>query len=52
MIDIREMTVLIVDDMPSMCKSIRKILGVLAYGRKFFLAYNGQEALDILQKES
>ena len=51
MIDINEMTVLIVDDMISMCKSIHSMLKVIKYGKKCFYANNGKEALGILQKE-
>jgi len=50
MIDIQKMTVLIVDDMITMCKSIHNMLRVIRYGQKFFFAYSGKEALDILQK--
>lgn len=51
MIDIHEMTVLIVDDMITMCKSIQNMMRVIGYGRNFLFAYNGKEALKILQKE-
>jgi len=51
MIDINEMTVLIVDDMISMCKSIRNMMRVIQYGKEFFYANNGKEALKILQEE-
>jgi CheY-like chemotaxis protein len=51
MIDIREMTVLIVDDMITMCKSIHSMMKVIGYGEKFIYANNGKEALGILQKE-
>ena len=51
MIDINEMTVLIVDDMVSMCKSIHSMMRVIGYGRNVLFAYNGKEALNILQKE-
>jgi len=51
MIDINEMTVLIVDDMISMCKSIRNMMRVIRYGKGFFYANNGKEALKILQKD-
>ena len=49
--DINEMTVLIVDDIITMCKSIRNMMRVIGYGKKFFYANNGKEALKILQKE-
>lgn len=51
MIDIQKMTVLVVDDMISMCRSIQAMMRVIGYGRNFFLAHNGKEALDILKKE-
>jgi CheY-like chemotaxis protein len=49
MIEIQEMNILIVDDMENMCKSIRAMLKVLNYGRKFHTANNGREALKILK---
>ncbi len=52
MIDIREMTVLIADDMPNMITTIRSMMKVLKYGKKFIPANNGQEALRLLKKES
>jgi len=45
------MSVLIVDDMENMCKSIRGMLKVLEYGSKFRFAFNGAEAWAVLQKE-
>ena len=51
MIDIKNMSVLIVDDMENMCKSIRGMLKVLEYGKKFRFAYNGKEAWNLLKKE-
>ena len=51
MIDPRQMSVLIVDDMENMCKSIRSMLMVLKLGSKFFYAYNGLEAWKILKRE-
>ena len=51
MIDINKMRVLIVDDIISMCKSIRNMMRVIGYGKKFFYANNGKEALKILQEE-
>ena len=44
MIDLKQMSVLIVDDMENMCKSIRGMLKVLDYGSKFSFAFNGAEA--------
>ena len=52
MIDIHQMTVLIVDDMVSTCQSIQNMMRVIKYGKKFFLAYNGKQALDMLLKEA
>jgi CheY-like chemotaxis protein len=52
MIDLNEMTVLIVDDAPMMCKSIRGMLKVLQYGKTFYFANNGLEAWNILKKEA
>jgi len=51
MIDIREMTVLIVDDIASMCRSIHNMMRVIGYGRNFLYAHDGIDALDVLQKE-
>ena len=51
MIDIQEMTVLIVDDMVSMTKSIHNMMKVIGFGGNFLFANNGEDALDILQEE-
>lgn len=51
MIELHSMTVLIVDDMASMCKSIQNMLKVIHYGREFLFANSGAQALDILQRE-
>jgi tetratricopeptide (TPR) repeat protein len=51
MIDIKEMTVLITDDMPNMINTIRSVMKVLGYGKRFIPAGNGQEAWQILKKE-
>ncbi|RPJ81680.1 MAG: response regulator [Deltaproteobacteria bacterium] len=51
MIDIKNMSVLIVDDMENMCKSIRGMMKVLEYGKKFRFANNGKEAWNLLKKE-
>jgi CheY-like chemotaxis protein len=51
MIDINEMTVLITDDMPNMINTIRSVMKVLGYGKKFIPASNGQEAWQVLKKE-
>lgn len=52
MIDLQEMTVLIVDDMPSMTKFIYKMMRNIGYGKDFFFANSGKEALEILQNEN
>ncbi len=52
MIDIHKMIVLIVDDMISMCRSIHTMMKLIGYGQNFFYANSGQEALDMLRKES
>ncbi len=51
MIDLNKMTVLIVDDIITMCKSIHRMMKTVGYGEQFFYAYNGKEALRILRKE-
>ncbi|MCK4727633.1 MAG: response regulator, partial [Desulfobacterales bacterium] len=51
MIDISEMTVLIVDDMPNMITTIRSMMKVLKYGKTFLSAASGAEAWRILKKE-
>ena len=45
------MTVLIVDDIITMCKSIHRMMKTIGYGDKFFYAHNGKEALRILSKD-
>jgi CheY-like chemotaxis protein/Tfp pilus assembly protein PilF len=51
MIDLSTMTVVVADDIESMCKSIRGMMKVLRYGKKFFLVHNGADALKIIQQE-
>ena len=51
MINIREMTVLITDDMENMAKSIHNMLKVIGYGRQFLFATEGEQALSILRSE-
>ena len=51
MINITNMTVLIVDDHPVTCKLIRKMLINIGYGKNILFADNGRRALDILQIE-
>ena len=51
MIDLNSMTVLIVDDMVSMCRSIHSMLKMIQFGRHVYYAHNGREALTVLQQE-
>lgn len=51
MIDLKEMTVLIADDMRGMVNSIRSILKLLGYGKRFIPATNGEEAWQALRAE-
>lgn len=51
MIDILNMTVLVVDDMENMCKTIRGMLKVLNLGGETFTAFNGLDAWKILERE-
>ncbi len=48
MIDIKNMSILIVDDMKSMRLTIRKMLKNLEIGRNLRFAENGREALEVL----
>lgn len=52
MIDLIEMKVLFVDDMEQMFKSLRGMMKVLGYGKKFFYARNGLEAWNLLKEVS
>lgn len=52
MIDIHEMSVLIIDDMPSMTKFVHKMMRTVGFGREFFFANSGRDALDLLHKEN
>lgn len=52
MIDLQQMNVLIVDDMPSMTKFIYKMMKKLGFGKEFFVANSGREAMDILAMET
>lgn len=52
MIDLHKMNVLIVDDMVSMCKSIHKMMKVIEFGKSFYYAHNGKEALRVLKREA
>jgi CheY-like chemotaxis protein len=49
MIDSAKMSVLIVDDALSMCRSIQKMLKVIGYGEKYEFAIDGKDALNILR---
>ncbi len=51
MIDIHEMTIMIVDDMVSMTKSIHNMLKIIGYGGRYLFAYTGEEAWKLLQEE-
>ncbi len=51
MIDPKEMSVLIVDDVPSMTKFIYKMMRSIGYGKEFFFANSGREALDLMKTE-
>ncbi len=51
MIDLNDMTVLIVDDIITMCRSLHKMMRTIGYGKKFFYAHNGNQALQILRNE-
>lgn len=51
MIDLQEMNVLLVDDMPSMTKFVHKMMRNLGFGKEFFMAHSGREALEILAAE-
>lgn len=51
MINLQEMSVLIVDDMPSMTKYIHKMMRNIGYGKDFFFAHSGNEALSVMRKE-
>ena len=51
MIDLREMTVLVADDIENMYNSIRSIMRLLKFGRRFLYAGDGEEALKALKQE-
>ncbi len=50
MIDMQQMSVLIVDDMENMCKAIKSMLKVLNIGSQVFYAFNGLDAWKILER--
>ena len=51
MIDLKNMSVLIVDDMENMCKSIRAMLKILEYGPRYSFAHNGRAAWNVLKSK-
>ncbi len=51
MVDLRNMRVLIADDMEGMRRALYGLLKVLNFGRNFIYASNGQEAIKILEQE-
>jgi CheY-like chemotaxis protein len=51
LIDIRNMTVLIVDDSMNMCQSISGMMKVVGFGKRFLFGHTGKEALDLLARE-
>lgn len=51
MIDIHTMSVLIVDDMPNMSKSVRGMMKVLEFGNSFHFAANGKEGWEVLNNQ-
>lgn len=51
MIDPQEMRVLLVDDMPSMNKFVHKMMRNIGFGKDFFYANSGKEALELLKSE-
>src|SRR6056297_2108378 len=52
MIDIRTMTILIVDDMKSMRLTLRKMLRNLEIGKELLFADNGKSGLNVLKKSA
>lgn len=52
MLEAQNLSVLIVDDMENMVKSVRGMLKVLKVGKSFHFANNGQQAWALLQKET
>ncbi len=51
MMDVQQINVLLVDDMPSMTKFIYKMMKNLGFGKEFFVANSGREAIEILTRE-
>jgi len=51
LIDLKNMTVMIVDDIITMCRSVHRMMRTIGYGKDFFYAHNGEEAFRILDKE-
>lgn len=50
MVPYEEMSILIVDDIEGMCKSIRGMLKVMRFGRTYRFAHDGKEALKIIRE--
>lgn len=50
MIDIKNMTIAIVDDAENMCKMIRGMLKILEIGNTFYFGTNGKQALEIVRE--
>lgn len=50
MIDIKNMTIAIVDDAEKMCKMIRGMLKILEIGNTFYYGANGKQALEIVRE--
>lgn len=50
MINIKNMTIAIVDDAENMCKMIRGMLKILEIGDTFYYGTNGKQALDIVRE--
>jgi len=48
---LRDMNFLIVDDMDNMRRSIRAMLRLIHFGKEFFEASNGRDALKLIEKE-
>ena len=51
-LDLKEMNFLIVDDVDNMRRSIRAMLKLLHYGKRFYEAANGRDAWQLLQDDN
>ena len=51
MIDVNEMSVLLVDDMPSMTKFVHKMMRNIGFGKEFFFAHSGKKAMETMNSE-